>query len=216
MDYRNDSDRPTDRQALRALRAHEQLAEALGSEIQRVTRSGANAFIAGEDEEANRLLERAAALTAVCQEVEALGARLHSLLSEAAAPVGRSPAALERAAAVPVDELPPPKRPAPRRHIAGGPQTPNEAYRVPILRVLVPLGGSGKVADVLDRVYAIVKDGLTAHDMELLPSGREDRWRNAAQWCRLDLCKEGLLRGDSPHGVWEISPAGREWLQRQR
>ena len=38
------------------------------------------------------------------------------------------------------------------------------------------------------------------------------RWRNAAQWARNSLVREGLLKNDSPRGVWEISDIGLERL----
>ena len=38
------------------------------------------------------------------------------------------------------------------------------------------------------------------------------RWRNTGQWARNRLVKEGLMRGDSQHGVWEINDAGRRYL----
>lgn len=219
MDDRHGSDGPSNRQSVGALRAYEQLVEALGSEIQQVNRRGATAFSAGEHAEASRLLERAAALGALCQDVEALGVRLRELMDEAGEePMAarRPPAALGRAAAPRVHESPaPPPKVTPRRRTVAGRRTPQEAYRVPILRALVALGGSAEVADVLDHVYEAMKDFLSAYDMELVPSGQEERWRNAAKWCRNDLRKAGLLRGDSPRGVWEISAAGREWLHRQ-
>ncbi len=34
-------------------------------------------------------------------------------------------------------------------------------------------------------------------------------WRNSAQWARNSMVQEGLLKADSPRGVWNISEAGR-------
>jgi len=39
------------------------------------------------------------------------------------------------------------------------------------------------------------------------------RWRNAAQWARNSMVQEGLLKADSPRGVWEITDRGREMLR---
>jgi len=39
------------------------------------------------------------------------------------------------------------------------------------------------------------------------------RWRNAAQWARNNMVKEGLLKGDSPRGLWEISERGLAMLK---
>uniref|UniRef100_A0A7C3EZC1 Restriction system protein Mrr-like N-terminal domain-containing protein n=1 Tax=candidate division WOR-3 bacterium TaxID=2052148 RepID=A0A7C3EZC1_UNCW3 len=36
------------------------------------------------------------------------------------------------------------------------------------------------------------------------------RWRNAAQWARYNMVKQGWLKSNSPRGVWEITEAGRE------
>ena len=38
------------------------------------------------------------------------------------------------------------------------------------------------------------------------------RWRNAAQWARNSMVREGLLKADSPRGVWEISDKGQAVL----
>lgn len=97
-----------------------------------------------------------------------------------------------------------------------GAATKKEFYCIPILQVLCEMGGVGLVGEVLDRVYDIVKDSLKPADKERLPSGIDLRWRNAAQWARWRMVKEGLLKEDSPYGVWEISEAGREWLERHK
>ncbi|RMH13146.1 MAG: hypothetical protein D6698_14360, partial [Gammaproteobacteria bacterium] len=38
-------------------------------------------------------------------------------------------------------------------------------------------------------------------------------WRNTAQWCRNTMVREGLMKSDSPYGIWEITEAGRKYLQ---
>jgi Mrr N-terminal domain len=38
------------------------------------------------------------------------------------------------------------------------------------------------------------------------------RWKNAAQWARNSMVKEGLLRSNSPRGIWESSEAGTRFL----
>lgn len=83
-----------------------------------------------------------------------------------------------------------------------------DAYRGPILVALRELGGSGSMADVLDRVFEKVEDRLTEADRERLPSGTDVRWRNTAAWERYQMVEEGLLRPDSPRGTWELTEAG--------
>lgn len=98
------------------------------------------------------------------------------------------------------------------------PNDPNvtslEEYYVPILEALVTLGGQANLNDVLDLVYERMRDRLTEKDCELLPSDRDFRWRNKAPWARYDMCQAGLLRNNSPRGVWEISEEGYNWLEK--
>ena len=94
-----------------------------------------------------------------------------------------------------------------------GLRTPEDAFRIPILQSLIELGGSGAMADVLDKVEAKVRNQLNAYDRYPLPSDpTETRWRNTAQWARNAMVREGLMSSDSPRGVWEITDAGRRWL----
>jgi len=95
-------------------------------------------------------------------------------------------------------------------------RTPRRAYRVPILEALEQLGGRGRVQEVLNIVYEKMKDRLTEDDLKPLPSGGDIRWANTAQWERLNMVKEGLLRDDSPMGIWEMTEAGRAYLQQAR
>ncbi len=98
-------------------------------------------------------------------------------------------------------------------HLAKGLRTPEDAYRVPILRALVQLDGRGRMAKVLELVREQMAGQLNHHDYEGLPSlPKVPRWRNNTQWCRAKLIEEGLLRSDSDYGYWEITDEGRAWL----
>ncbi len=88
-----------------------------------------------------------------------------------------------------------------------------KAFRRPILEALVELGGRAPIQEVLALVERKLADRLTKEDYEPLPSLPDTpRWRHKAQVCRARLVKRGLMRGDSPLGIWEISEAGRQWL----
>ncbi|MBM4432922.1 MAG: hypothetical protein FJ025_02875 [Chloroflexi bacterium] len=94
-----------------------------------------------------------------------------------------------------------------------GLRTPEDAFRIPILETLVTMGGSAPVNDVLDRIGEKMKQTLNEYDRQPLPSTPTMlRWRNNAQWCRNTLVTEGLMKADSPRGIWEISQAGKEAL----
>jgi hypothetical protein len=97
----------------------------------------------------------------------------------------------------------------PKKH---GAFTPIEAYWVPILESLVECGGQERSDVILERVSNKMANILTPDDHKLLPSGLSPRWRNRAQWQRQNMVQQGLISKDSPRGVWQITPAGREWL----
>jgi restriction system protein len=99
--------------------------------------------------------------------------------------------------------------------LRSGVRTPESAYYRPILQVLDQMGGSGKVAEVIERVGRLMKPILKDVDHQPLASEPENpRWRNAAQWARNSMIRDGLLKADSPRGVREISTAGRETLRK--
>lgn len=94
-----------------------------------------------------------------------------------------------------------------------GVRTPEAAFRQPILKVLVVKGGSAHMSDVLVEVEQLMKSVLKPIDHEPLRSQPDaPRWRNTAQWERDTMVKEGLLKSNSPRGVWEITEAGRQSL----
>lgn len=82
------------------------------------------------------------------------------------------------------------------------------------MRVVPMLGG--QVSEVLDHVEGMMKDQLNQYDYQTIPSNPKIiRWRNNANWARLVLVQEGYLASDSPRGVWEITEAGRHWVEAQ-
>ncbi|MER3436616.1 MAG: hypothetical protein C4346_02780 [Chloroflexota bacterium] len=110
-----------------------------------------------------------------------------------------------------------PPRPAPRRsqpRWPRGERTPQQAYYVPILQALEEMGGHGRMALVLERVNQKLRSCLTPADRTPLPSNPQtQRWRHSAQMARSAMVREGLVRPDSPTGIWEITEKGREYLR---
>ena len=94
--------------------------------------------------------------------------------------------------------------------------TPAHNYWPVILETLVELGDSARSEQVLDRVGQKLERVLTAADREMLPSGVDVRWRNRAAWQRYHMVRQGLLKSDSPRGVWEIAESGKRWLEEIR
>jgi hypothetical protein len=99
------------------------------------------------------------------------------------------------------------------KRVRRGERTLERAFMFPILESLIELGGSGSVSDVLDRVYIKMKDKLKPVDLETLPSGTSQRWKNAAQWERLRLVRAGLLDKSAPSGIWVITQEGRKYYE---
>lgn len=181
----------TEQTLTNVLAAYQMLLEELDAEIVRVNEAGSRAFAGGEHARAQELLATAETLTGLRGDLVAWGRRAQPLVG-----------------------TPAPK--APRRHLQHGLQTPKEKYREPILRALVEMGGTGTTGEVLDRVYALMKDQLNEHDLAPLRSNKRlPRWRSTATWGRNMLREQGLIESGSPRGVWEISEQGRQWLREQ-
>jgi len=95
-----------------------------------------------------------------------------------------------------------------------GLRTPESEYCVPILKSLSEIGGTGHIKDVLNMVYEKMRGMLNEYDHQPITSSPDTpRWYNAAQWCRYAMIKDGFLKSDSPHGVWEISDKGLQKLK---
>lgn len=103
-----------------------------------------------------------------------------------------------------------------REKLKKGLKTKQEEYIIPILEVLIELGGSGKISEVLDRVYEKMKDKLNKYDLDPLPSDpKAIRWKNTAQWAKVEMVKKGLLSSKAPKGVWEITQRGRDYFEKK-
>ncbi len=146
----------------------------------------------GQFDQAQSLLQQAQALTGLLKDLDAWGQRFNNLVVPAEDDAGEDVPRLRK-----------------------GLKTPQSAYRVPILRALVELGGEAPIDPVLDRVHKALASQLNPHDMDTLADGKTPRWRNTAQWTRNAMREEGLIRDDTPRGVWAISEKGRRWLKEQ-
>jgi restriction system protein len=163
------------------------LQSALKAALEACRHLGADAFGRGDYELVDRVKGWAQRLTELYAEVE----RLHPEVT------GRPGG----------DERTPPLR----RRVHGGLDARRD-FRRPILEALVELGGKAPASEVLARVYQKIKDRLPEVDRKLTDSGAP-RWHKKANWCRYHLVRQGLLKADSPRGIWEISDLGRAWLR---
>src|SRR5262245_6352963 len=97
--------------------------------------------------------------------------------------------------------------PAPIKR-TGAPKLPQKEFRVPLLVILLRFGGKAQAKDVRRLLGPIMAPKLADGDFESVSTG-DPRWWNAACWERSELVRDGLMRGDSERGVWEISDQGR-------
>jgi hypothetical protein len=173
------------------------LLEQIEAEIDLVNRAGARAFESRDYDAARATLERAGQFIAFRDRTAALRREWTAL----AGPQVEDEGSEEQVQRRDLGRL--------RR----GLRTPEEAYYRPILQVLVELGGRAPMSQILDRVGQVMDGELRDVDHQPLASDPElPRWRNSAQWARNSMVQEGLLRSDSPRGIWEISDLGRQTL----
>lgn len=182
------------------LPAFEILLEEIEDEVLGINKQGAAAFDAGNYELARRVLERANRLTEMRHKIAALSDEWEQLLPaevvrEPTSENGKETTEQSRSARIP-----------------RGIRTPESAFYRPLLRALVELGGSARMDDALNRIEQSMRDVLKPIDYQPLKSSSELRWRNTAQWARNTMVRQGQMKDTSPRGIWEISDAGRSFL----
>ncbi len=91
---------------------------------------------------------------------------------------------------------------------------PEEDYVVPLLEVLMELGGSAPVSRVVELLESRLDGKLTATDRKTLSSGKV-RWKSRVQFVRLSLIREGYMAREAPRGIWEITDEGRAYVSNQ-
>lgn len=88
---------------------------------------------------------------------------------------------------------------------------PEREYWRPILSIIAEAGGSAAANDVIEALGKRMKDVFKPRDLDALKMG-EVRWRNRARFARLRMREQGLLSHTSHRGLWEITDAGRRYL----
>ena len=179
------------------LAAFEILLEEMETEIEFINQAGSKAFAARNYEGARAVLDRADHATAVRDKLAAVRAEWEKV----------SPAATSNGASAKNNGSHDLSR------LQRGVRTRETAYFKPILQVLNQMGGVGEMSEVLERLPKLMKGTLTDIDYEPLAANTElPRWWNTAQWAHNAMAQAGLLKPDSPRGVWEMTEAGHKLI----
>lgn len=94
--------------------------------------------------------------------------------------------------------------PKPRGKRSKLPKTPQKVLREHIIQALKHIGGRARVPDVIQQMKQQLEGTLLPGDMAWRDATNEAAWENNAKWERFQMVQDGLLRRDSPRGVWEL------------
>jgi hypothetical protein len=168
------------------------LADALNAALESAKTEGAQAFEAGEFEEAQRAANQGRALGEMIAGLEQISAHWEGISS----PEEVAPATEKRS------------RKSRSRN--------GEPVVVPILQALESMGGKGQMEEVLDRVLQTLQSEHRSVDEDQLDAGQTVRWRESAQSTYNRMVKLGFVYSSAPPGVWQITPQGRLHLFEQQ
>jgi hypothetical protein len=82
--------------------------------------------------------------------------------------------------------------------------TNTAVFRPVIIEALKELGGVGKLRTIVQMVEHKMKEVLTDADYVIRPSDGRPVWYNTMNWQRYIMVQEGILKNNSPRGVWEL------------
>ena len=88
--------------------------------------------------------------------------------------------------------------------VKGGPRTSKEIFENEIIGALLVLRGRGSTEEIKKIVKIRMKDRFLPGDFDQHARG-ELGWEVSLRWICIDMKKEGILKRDSPKGLWELS-----------
>ena len=98
--------------------------------------------------------------------------------------------------------LPAPEgKPGRRSNLA---KTPQKVLRQLIIEALMARKGHARVSEILADVGVRLESKLLPGDLIFRKDGKTIAWQNNAQWERLKMRQDGVLRDNSPPGIWEL------------
>lgn len=91
-----------------------------------------------------------------------------------------------------------------RRIHPNGPRTERAVLRKEIIRALEVLGGAGSPTQVIAEIDKRLAGKLFPCDMFILPNGKMS-WHGSTKKERSRMIQDGILKSDSPVGIWELT-----------
>jgi hypothetical protein len=92
---------------------------------------------------------------------------------------------------------------------------PQKEFRIPIVESLDELGGRAMTRQVIKSVTSKLKTRLSDDDYQSHSSGGM-KYENTLQWERNAMKNEGILKRNSPRGMWELSEKGLDYARSLR
>ncbi len=94
-------------------------------------------------------------------------------------------------------------------------RTNESEYKFALLSVLFFSKTSRTPQDIVERVRIILEamSILNPCDYEYLDASGQKRYYNTCCWARKQLKDDGYLRGNSKHGIWELSEKGTNYMK---
>ncbi|MBN1370421.1 MAG: hypothetical protein JW987_00560 [Anaerolineaceae bacterium] len=190
--------------------AFETIREAATAELEKTQRAGAAYFTQGDTGRVRETADRVEQIKQMLQMLGDLQSQWRKIMPAPAPQPEHHPAPAPQ----------PEHHPAPARvniqRTPRGEKTPQDDFYIPILKVLVEMGGRGRTGLVIDRVGELMEGVLNDLDREIMKGRRDILWRNTAAWARNDLKNSGYLSDQSPNGIWEITAEGRSYLANRK
>lgn len=82
--------------------------------------------------------------------------------------------------------------------------TPMETWRRLVVEALKAKGGKAPCSEVLDLINERMEGKFLSGDLGSRKDGHPV-WRNNIQWERYNMIRDGILKSDSPRGIWELN-----------
>lgn len=83
-------------------------------------------------------------------------------------------------------------------------RTSNKVLRENIIRALQKLGGQAARANIFKEMAHQLDGKLLPGDLELHGRSNKYEWMYRSEWECTNMRKDGLVRTDSPRGIWEL------------